>query len=115
MSTARTESVQLADPDRDRAGLSLDARVSVPSYVVYREFVNETVTLNLSTGSYYGLNPTAGTMLRAVEAAETLREAAAALASDTGWELPTVENDLLDLCQTLLEGGLLEVPDGGST
>jgi hypothetical protein len=90
-------------------GIRLEANVRVPGNVVYRDFVNETVVLNLNTGTYHGLNPTAGRMLQAVERADTLREAAAQLATDYAWDLPTVERDLLDLCQTLADGGLLEL------
>ena len=95
--------------------VSLGTRARVPNNVVYRDFVNETVVLNLNTGTYHGLNPTAGRMLQAVERADTLREAAARLAADNAWELPTVEIDLVDLCQTLADSGLLEIEDGGSS
>jgi hypothetical protein len=87
----------------------LDAQARVPQHVVYREFVNETVMLNLQTGTYHGLNPTAGRMIMALERAETLREAASKLAGENGWELATVEHDLLGLCQRLAESGLIEL------
>jgi Coenzyme PQQ synthesis protein D (PqqD) len=99
----------------DRQDAALDARGRVPANVVYRDFVNETVALNLNTGTYHGLNPTAGRMLQAVERADTLREAAARLAEDNGWDLPTVETDLVELCRTLAESGLIELEDGGTT
>jgi len=95
--------------------LSLDARGQVPNHVVYRDFVNETVVLNLKTGTYHGLNPTAGRMLRAVERFSTLREAAAQLAADNGWDLETVETDLVGLCRTLADSGLLEIEEGESS
>ena len=87
----------------------LNMRGRVPQHVVYRDFVNETVVLNLQTGTYHGLNPTAGRMLVAVENARDLREAAAQVASDYGWDLETVERDLGELCQTLAASGLLEL------
>lgn len=34
----------------------LDSQARVPRHVVYRDFVNETVVLNLETGTYHGLN-----------------------------------------------------------
>jgi hypothetical protein len=95
--------------DTDPDELSLESRVRVPGHVVYRAFVNETVALNLGTGTYHGLNPTAGRMLEAVSAAGTLREAAKTLASDNAWDLPTVQSDLMGLCRTLVEKGLLEI------
>jgi hypothetical protein len=95
--------------DTQGSELSLDARARVPSNVVYRDFVNETVVLNLNTGTYHGLNPTAGRMLQAVEAADRLHEAAAKLVDEFGWELAVVERDLLELCRTLVDSGLLEL------
>jgi hypothetical protein len=89
--------------------VALESRARVPSHVVYRAFVNETVALNLGTGTYHGLNPTAGAMLEAVDAADTLGEAATKLVSDNGWDLPTVQTDLVALCRTLAELGLLEI------
>ena len=99
----------------DRHDASLDARGRVPANVVYRDFVNETVALNLKTGTYHGLNPTAGRMLQAVERADTLREAAARLAEENGWDLPTVQTDLVELCRTLAESGLIELENGRAT
>jgi hypothetical protein len=89
--------------------LTLESRVRVPSHVVYRALVDETVALNLSTGTYHGLNPTAGGMLEAVNAADSLGKAATTLVSANGWDPPTVRRDLVALCETLVEMGLLEV------
>jgi hypothetical protein len=95
-------------PDRKPPDDPLAANGRVPEHVVYREFVNETVVLNLQTGTYHGLNRTAGRMLDAVERTTSLREAAAQVAGEHGWDLATVEEDLVGLCQTLAERGLLE-------
>ncbi len=90
----------------------LAARARVPQGVVFRSFPTETVVLNLATGRYHGLNPTAGKMLEAMTAAATLREAAMQVAA--AYEQPTtaVETDLCSLCRALQERGLLEVEDG---
>jgi hypothetical protein len=106
------QAVAMTEIDRR---VSLETRSRVASNVVYRDFVNETVVLNLNTGTYHGLNPTAGRMLQAVEQADTLREAAARLAADNAWDLPTVETDLVELCKTLADSGLLEIEHGGSS
>ena len=47
----------------------LASRARLPQHVVHRSFVAETVVLNLRTGKYHGLNPTAGRMLEALDAA----------------------------------------------
>jgi hypothetical protein len=86
-----------------------ESRATVPQHVVYREFVNETVVLNLQTGTYHGLNPTAGLMLQAIDRTETLGAALEKLVADYGWSLEEVEPDFVALCDKLAERGLLEV------
>jgi hypothetical protein len=92
----------------------LGACVRLPQHVVYRSFVAETVVLNLNTGKYHGLNPTAGEMLEALLAAPTVRATLPELASKHGIEPEQIERDLLALIQGLLERGLIETVDDGS-
>ncbi len=87
----------------------LAAHAAVPDHVVYREFVSETVVLNLETGTYHGLNPSGAKMLDTVCAAATVREAAAALASHYGRPVPEIEDDLYEFCMGLHERGLVEL------
>jgi hypothetical protein len=82
--------------------------VKVPQHVVYRSFPSETVVLNLNTGKYHGLNATAGRMLDELGRAACVRDAAAALAESYKQEAAVVEQDLCELCQALLERGLIE-------
>ncbi len=62
----------------------LESRARLPQHVVHRSFVAETVVLNLRTGKYHGLNPTAGKMLEALEAAPTVGDAVPVLADEYG-------------------------------
>jgi hypothetical protein len=92
-----------------RAGESLlEAKVKVPQSVVFRSFPTETVVLNLQTGKYHGLNPTAGRMLEAMASSPSVREAAAAVAADYDCPAETIEGDICELCRTLLDRGLIE-------
>jgi hypothetical protein len=91
----------------------LSARISVPQHVVYRSFPLETVVLNLETGKYHGLNPSAGRMLEALEQAQTVRAAAATLAQSYKQPRSTIEQDLCELCETLHQRGVIEI-DGAS-
>ena len=100
-----------ADPEA-RASL-LGASPVLPQHVVHRAFATETVILNLKTGLYHGLNPTAARMLQALERSPTVGDAAADLAAEYGIGQQEIENDLCDLCAQLLERGLLELNDGG--
>lgn len=86
----------------------LEARLRLPQHVVHRSFVAETVVLNLRTGKYHGLNPTAGRMLEALEASATVGEAVPVLAGEYGVEEQQIQRDLLALTRGLLERGLIE-------
>lgn len=87
----------------------LAARVRLPEHVVHRGFAAETVMLNLQTGKYHGLNPTAGRMLEALESEDSVRRAAAVIAREYGQPIDQVERDLCELCADLVERGLIEV------
>lgn len=89
----------------------LAARVRLPQHVVHRGFVAETVVLNLRTGKYHGLNPTAGRMLDALVEAPSAGATVPELAREYGVEPAKIESDLLALCQGLLERGLIEIVD----
>ena len=85
------------------------ARPSVPDHVVYREFVSETVVLNLETGTYHSLNPTGGTMLETLGASATIQDAAVTLADRYSRPLPEIEDDLYEFCLDLHDRGLVEL------
>ena len=89
----------------------------MPAHVVFRAFPHETVVLNLETGKYHGLNPTAGHMLELLEQAETIELAATRLAEEYGRDADEIRADLYDLCRELHERGLLEIlsDDGNAT
>jgi len=89
----------------------LEVRARLPQHVVHRSFVSETVVLNLRTGRYHGLNPTAGTMLDALEAASTVGDAVPVLAGEYGVEQEQIQSDLLALTRGLLKRGLIEMVD----
>jgi|ERR1041385_266026 len=94
----------------DTASL-LASRVRLPQHVVYRTFPSETVVLNLHTGRYHGLNPTAGRMLAALEGAPCVRDAATAIAAEYGQPRETVEQDICELCSLLLARELVELQE----
>ncbi len=91
----------------DRALLA--ARARLPEHVVHRGFAAETVVLNLQTGKYHGLNPTAGRMLEVLESKDTVGEAAADIANEYGQPIDQVEQDLCALCADLVERDLIEL------
>ena len=100
----------IASPGTGSGLSSLPAsRGAVPQHVVYRSLPSETVVLNLQTGRYHGLNPTAGSMLEALERTACLRDAAAAVAEEYTQPPAIVERDMRELCDALLARGLIEL------
>lgn len=93
------------------AGLRPETRVRIPRHVVHRHFPAQTVVLNLETGRYHGLNPTAGRMLDALGEGRTVAAAARIVAGHYRQPRADVERDLCELCAALLSRGLVELTD----
>jgi len=83
--------------------------VTIPQHVVFRAFVEETVVLNLESGRYHGLNPTAGRMLELLGDLGDVDSVAARIADETGAPATRVADDLREFCSSLVERGLIEV------
>jgi len=81
----------------------------LPDHVVYRAFAKETVVLNLQSGTYHGLNPTAGRMLEVLARSETVGEAADKLAAEYGRPREEIAADLHEFCRDLLDRGLIQL------
>jgi hypothetical protein len=96
-------------PNAPNAGQLSAAKVRLPDHVVFRRFAAETVVLNITTGKYHGLNPTAGRMLELLSAAGSVPEAATQMAAEYGRPVEEIERDMNDFCEGLLERGLIEV------
>ncbi len=85
------------------------AAVSVPDHVVYRRFPSETVVLNLHTGTYHGLNATAGRMLEVLDDVHDVSRAIGVLGAELDCPASQLQRDVHDLCDALLARGLLSV------
>src|SRR5438552_18411116 len=88
--------------------------VRVPDHVVYRPFPHETVVLNLQTGKYHGLNPTAGRMLELLEQGLSVAATAEVVAGEYQRPPADVERDLQAFCGDLCARGLIELSANGS-
>jgi hypothetical protein len=86
-----------------------EAKVVVPQHVVHRAFPTETVLLNLQTGQYHGLNPTAGRMFETLEETGDPWETVTRLANEFDLPVEVVQRDLGEFCDGLLGRGLLEL------
>ena len=90
-------------------------RVSIPETIVYREFVAETVILNLSTGTYHGLNAVGGRMLEVLSKVQRVADAAEQLAAEYGQPLDDIQRDICDFCSDLGERGLISLEEVPAT
>ncbi|MFL5779735.1 MAG: PqqD family protein [Thermoleophilaceae bacterium] len=90
----------------------LTSRVRVPEHVVYRNFPDETVILNLESGIYHGLNGTAARMLEVVQKSDSVEQSVDDLAREFEQPREVIERDLVGLCRALAERGLIERDDG---
>ena len=101
--------------EQDWGESALGSRVRVPDHVVYREFAEETVVLNLESGMYHGLNSTAARMLEVLRASDSVGGAIEDLVSEFGQPTDVIRRDVLMLCDQLSDRGLIERDgaDGG--
>jgi hypothetical protein len=90
-------------------GNVLDVAVVVPEHVIFRSFAEETVALNLQTGKFHGLNPTAGRMVELAARAHLVREAVPMLADEYGVSEERIASDLEGLLRSLIDRGLVEI------
>ena len=87
------------------------AKVRVPAYVVYRDFADETVMLNLRTGKYHGLNRLGGVLLDALEKAPSVSSAVEEIAKRYGKRPEEIEQDVYEFCMDMLQRSLIELDD----
>jgi hypothetical protein len=96
-----------ADPEEETTEQLLASKVSIPGHVVFRAFAQETVILNLQTGTYHGLDRVGGRLFELLPSARNLRAAARQLAEEYDQPAEEVEVDALELCLSLCERGLV--------
>ena len=91
--------------------IDADTRVHKPEHVAHNRMGEESVLLNLRTGEYHGLNPTATTMFERLLEHGRPGPAAAAVAEDFEASPDEVLSDVLELCAGLVDRGLIETVD----
>jgi hypothetical protein len=100
----------MSNHQTDNAGDDLlDAAIRVPEHVIFRSFARETVALNLETGTFHGLNSTAGRMVEVVARAPRARDAVGQLAQEYGIPDEQVAADLQNLLRVLVNRRLIEI------
>ena len=89
------------------AAAAVSEAVSFPPNIVYRSFVNETVILNLTSGTYHAIAGAAGRMLEALDRRGTVSGAAAEIAAASGRPPHEIAAELRALAADLASRGLI--------
>ena len=90
-----------------RLMLTRDARLQIPEQVVTRQVGDETVLLNLESGTYFGLDPVGSRFLELLEVEGTLAAVLAKMLEEFDVTETQLEADLLRLADEMLASGLL--------
>jgi len=92
----------------------LSDRVQIPDDVIFRDLQGEAIILNLTTGTYFGLNEVGTRAWTEFAAAVTLAAVVETLTREYDVDRPTAERDVLELVEALAAKGLIVVgADGG--
>lgn len=89
--------------------LTRDAYLKIPEQVVTRSIGDETVLLNLASGTYFGLDPVGSRFLELLAAESALAAVIARMLEEFEVSEAQLETDLLQLANEMLASGLLEV------
>lgn len=85
------------------------AKISVPPSVVFRQFAEEMVLLDINEGRYYGLNLVGGRMLEELDKHGDIGRAVDEVAAEYDVPRDRVQADFATLIGQLTERGLVEV------
>lgn len=88
--------------------MTLNNRLRVPDEVAIRKIDNDTVLLNLQTGTYFGLDAVGSRLLELLEQNGELAAAHRAMLEEFDVAPEILEADLLRLSQEMSSKGLLE-------
>lgn len=87
--------------------MTLSHNYTLSDDVVAREVGDETMLLDLASGTYFGLNPVGGLFWKMLEEGRALAEARAALLEEFDVDEATLDQDLSALLTDLVEKGLV--------
>jgi hypothetical protein len=83
--------------------------VSIPSQVMARQVGEETVILDLASGTYYGLDPVGARIWELLALGQTLAQVLEQMQSEYTVERERLEADVMALVHTLRDKQLLRV------
>jgi Coenzyme PQQ synthesis protein D (PqqD) len=95
--------------ERERNLLKLMDRIEVSTEVMSRVVGDETVLLDLASGTYFGLNAVGARIWELIGEGKSIAEACEILLREFDTSKETIESDALSLGESLLDRGLIRV------
>lgn len=92
--------------------LSPSSIIVATPHQVSSDLAGEAVILDMSSGTYYGLNAVGASIWQLIQAPKTVNHVQAALLEEYEVDVDTCEGDLLALLNDLQNKGLIEVVHG---
>lgn len=89
--------------------MNLRDRLTIPADVMTRRVGDETVILDLASGTYFGLEPVGTRIWSLVEDGRSLAEICDAMLESHEVSRSEIERDVLALAETLHQRGLVQV------
>jgi hypothetical protein len=89
------------------SNMNLSDKVSIPPQVMARTVGDETVILDLASGTYFGLDPVGARIWALMGEGQTLAEICATMLEEYEVEREQLEVDVLRLAAELAERGLV--------
>lgn len=89
--------------------MNLTDKASIPAQVMARQVGNETVILDLGSGTYFGLDPVGARIWQLMTEGKTLGEICDALLGEYDVTREALEKDLIELAESLLAQKLISI------
>jgi hypothetical protein len=91
--------------------VSFESRLVQPEDVLFQELEDESILLNVTTGEYYGLNPSGHRMWAALTTSDSIRDAYEQLLASYDVPADDLKLDLIELISNLLNQRLVRIDD----
>lgn len=88
--------------------MNLTDKVSIPAQVMARQVGEETVILDLASGTYFGLDPVGARIWQLLSEGRALAEVCEAMLAEYEVSRDEIERDLSDLLDALVDKGLIK-------
>ena len=87
----------------------LDKNISLPAHIMFQEFDDEAILLDIRTQEHFGLNPIANEFLKSIHQGSTPRDAFSFILESYDVKKEDLEKDLEFLLNNLVQHQLIEV------